>query len=58
MRIQPHFQTLKLGYILKRMEPYIGLSRSIRSVIEQVRLGDLPVTYNMGQTLVIARKSM
>jgi SAM-dependent methyltransferase len=58
LRIQPHFQTLKLGYILKRLEPYIGLSRSIRSIVERVSLGDLPVTYNMGQTLVVARKSI
>jgi hypothetical protein len=58
LRIQPHFQTLRLGYILKRMEPYAGLSRPIRSVIEWVGLGGLPITYNMGQTLVVARKSL
>jgi 2-polyprenyl-3-methyl-5-hydroxy-6-metoxy-1,4-benzoquinol methylase len=58
LRIRPHFQTLRLGYILKRMEPYIGISRPIRSTIEWAHLGDLPVTYNMGQTLVVARKSI
>jgi hypothetical protein len=57
LRIQPHFQTLKLGYVLKRMEPYAGVSRPIRSVVESVGLGNFPFTYNMGQTLVVARKS-
>jgi 2-polyprenyl-3-methyl-5-hydroxy-6-metoxy-1,4-benzoquinol methylase len=57
LRIQPHFQTLKLGYILKRMEPYAGMSRPIRSVVESVGMGNMPFTYNMGQTLVVARKS-
>jgi 2-polyprenyl-3-methyl-5-hydroxy-6-metoxy-1,4-benzoquinol methylase len=56
IRMQPHFQALKLGYILKRMTPYVGLSRPIRTVVEGVGLGGLPVTYNMGQTLVVARK--
>src|SRR5260370_1674 len=58
LRIRPHFQTLRLGYILKRMEPYIGITRPIRSTVEWAHLGDLPVTYNMGQTLVVARKSI
>jgi len=58
LRIQPHFQTLRLGYILKRMEPYVKLSRPIRSIVERASLGDLPVTYNMGQTLVVASKSI
>jgi 2-polyprenyl-3-methyl-5-hydroxy-6-metoxy-1,4-benzoquinol methylase len=58
VRIQPHFQSLKLGYVLKRMGPYVALSRPIRSIIEGVGLGNLPVTYNMGQTLVVARKSI
>ena len=57
VRIQPHFQSLKLGYILKRMEPYVGLSRPLRACVEGIGLGGLPVTYNMGQTLVVARKS-
>jgi SAM-dependent methyltransferase len=57
LRIQPHFQALKLGYILKRMEPYLALSRPLRAMVEGIGLGGVPVTYNMGQTLVVARKS-
>ena len=57
LRIQPHFQALKLGYILKRMEPYLALSRPLRSMVEGIGLGGVAVTYNMGQTLVVARKS-
>jgi len=56
VRIKPHFQSLKFGYILKRMGPYVALSRPLRSIVEAVGLGNLPVTYNMGQTLVVARK--
>jgi 2-polyprenyl-3-methyl-5-hydroxy-6-metoxy-1,4-benzoquinol methylase len=58
VRIQPHFQSLKLGYILKRITPYFGLARPLRRIVESVGLGSLPFTYNMGQTLVAARKSM
>jgi len=57
VRMKPHFQALKLGYILKRMEPYVGVSRHLRSLVEGVGLGGVAVTYNMGQTLVVARKS-
>jgi 2-polyprenyl-3-methyl-5-hydroxy-6-metoxy-1,4-benzoquinol methylase len=57
LRIQAHFQALKLGYILKRMEPYMALSRQVRSLVEALGLGGIAVTYNMGQTLVVARKS-
>jgi SAM-dependent methyltransferase len=57
VRIRPHFQSLKFGYILKRMEPYVALSRPVRALVEGVGLGNLPLTYNMGQTLVVARKS-
>ena len=57
LRIKPHFQALKLGYILKRMEPYLALSRPVRAMVEGVGLGGVAVTYNMGQTLVVARKS-
>ena len=58
LRIRPHFQSLKLGYVLKRMGPYVALSRPVRSIVEGVGLGNLPVTYNMGQTLVVASKSI
>jgi SAM-dependent methyltransferase len=58
VRTQPHFQSLKLGYVLKRMGPYISMSRPIRSIVEAVGLGNVPVTYNMGQMLVVARKSI
>jgi hypothetical protein len=57
VRIQPHFQALKLGYILKRMEPYMAPSRHVRALVEATGLGGIAVTYNMGQTLVVARKA-
>lgn len=57
LQIRPHFQALQLGYILKRMEPYMAPSRHVRAVVEATGLGGIAVTYNMGQTLVVARKA-
>lgn len=56
LKIQPHFQTLKLGYILKRTEHYVGLVKPVGRAVDATSLGNLPFTYNMGQTLVVARK--
>ena len=54
--IRPHFQTLPLGYILRRMTPYVGAAAFLRKFVEAIGLGGVPFYYNMGQTLVVARK--
>ncbi len=54
--IRPHWQTLELGYVLKRMTPYFRLARLPKAAAEKVGLGTLPITYWMGQTQVVAQK--
>lgn len=52
----PHWQTLELGYILKRMTPYFGLARHLKTGVEKIGLSSLPLTYWIGQTHVVAQK--
>ncbi|EQC45756.1 methionine biosynthesis protein MetW-like protein [Bacteriovorax sp. BSW11_IV] len=54
--ISPYYQTLELGYVLKRAESYFGFFKYFRKAVELLRLDKLPCTYYIGQTLVIARK--
>lgn len=56
VRIRPHWQTLELRYILKRMAVYVPLVRFFGAAAEKIGLGSLPVTYWMGQTQVVARR--
>lgn len=55
--IGPHWQTLELGYVLFRMTPYVPFAKSIKSLVEKVGLGHMPLTYWMGQTKVVSRKN-
>lgn len=54
--ISPYYQTLELGYVLKRAESYFSFFKFFRSLVEFLKLEKLPITYYIGQTLVIARK--
>jgi 2-polyprenyl-3-methyl-5-hydroxy-6-metoxy-1,4-benzoquinol methylase len=57
VKIKKHFQTLSLGYILFRMEPYIkSLSHIAENVASALKLSNIQIPYWMGQTLVLARK--
>jgi 2-polyprenyl-3-methyl-5-hydroxy-6-metoxy-1,4-benzoquinol methylase len=50
-----HWQSLELGYILFRMEPYMaGLSKLGKTLVESVGLNNLHIPYWMGQELVVA----
>lgn len=52
-----HWQTLELGYILFRMEAYLGgLARLLGRIVKALRLSRLQIPYWMGQMLVIAEK--
>lgn len=56
MRIEPYDQTLKLGYVLERATPYVPPVGLLRPLIGAIGLSETPFTYNIGQTIVIARK--
>lgn len=58
LSLAPHWQTLEMGYALKRATPYFGLAKSLRSFVEKVGLGNIGLTYWIGQTKVVARKTL
>lgn len=50
-----HWQSLELGYILFRMQPYIpGLSRLGTRIVSSLKIQHLQIPYWMGQMLVLA----
>jgi len=52
-----HWQKLELGYILFRMEAYLGgYARFLGRVVKALRLSTLQIPYWMGQMLVISEK--
>lgn len=54
-RFKMHWQSLELGYILFRMEPYLsGLARLGAKIAKALKLEHLQIPYWMGQTLVLA----
>ncbi len=57
IKIKPHIQTLSLGYLAKRLEPYNKtLSGLSTKLIRFLGLEKFEVPYWLGQTLVVARK--
>ncbi|MGD8561507.1 MAG: class I SAM-dependent methyltransferase [Desulfarculaceae bacterium] len=56
--LQKHWQTLELGYIMRRMEPYLGaVARLGGKGVRALGLGKASIPYWMGQTLVISRRN-
>jgi hypothetical protein len=54
---RPHLQTLELGYVAMRAQPYLGpLGRLGRGVVSALRLDHAPFLYWVGQTMMLARK--
>jgi SAM-dependent methyltransferase len=51
----PCFQTLPFGYVVQRAVPYLRPLAILPPVIKGIGLSKLPLTYNMGQTLVVAK---
>jgi 2-polyprenyl-3-methyl-5-hydroxy-6-metoxy-1,4-benzoquinol methylase len=56
VKIKPFWQTLELGYTLDRAAPYFGVCRLLSKVVKALGLGSVPLTYNMGQSMVISRR--
>lgn len=57
IKIKPHFQELEAGYIFFRGKSYNNLIGSVgESIVKILGMGNRPVPYWLGQTLVIARK--
>jgi 2-polyprenyl-3-methyl-5-hydroxy-6-metoxy-1,4-benzoquinol methylase len=52
-----HWQSLELGYILFRMEAYLGgFARFLGRIVKSLKLSGLQIPYWMGQMLVVAEK--
>jgi len=51
-----HWQTLELSYVLQRITPYFSIAGYIKTFIEKIGIGSIPITYWIGQTQVIARR--
>lgn len=57
VHVGPHWQKLKLSYLLFRASQYISFASYLKHVVDAAGLGKLGTTYNMGQTLMVAEKS-
>jgi 2-polyprenyl-3-methyl-5-hydroxy-6-metoxy-1,4-benzoquinol methylase len=54
---RPHLQTLEMGYVAMRAQPYLGPLGSLgRGVVSALRLDHAPFLYWVGQTMMLARK--
>ena len=53
---KPFWQILEMGYILERISHLFPAFSGIRKVVSKLSLDTLPVTYTLGQTLILARK--
>jgi SAM-dependent methyltransferase len=55
---RPHLQTLELGYVAMRAQPYLGpLGPVGRAVVDALHIGRAPFLYWVGQTMFLARKT-
>ncbi|MBF0132867.1 MAG: class I SAM-dependent methyltransferase [Magnetococcales bacterium] len=55
--IRTHWQKLALGYLLKRASAYFPVVGHLARWVENRRIGRYAVSYNMGQTLVVATRN-
>ncbi len=56
IEITPHFQTLALGYAVKRAAGILPLIKPFEKLLNWIGLGRVPFVYNMGQSLFVAQK--
>jgi len=51
-----HWQTLEMAYVLKRASAYHSAFGTLKVLVERVGLGRVPMTYYLGQKMVVAEK--
>ena len=56
IEMHPYWQTLELGYALQRARNILSYFAPVEKLVHLIKLSDLPFTYNMGQSLIVARK--
>lgn len=56
MEVKPFWQTLQLGYVLKRAGSYFWVFGTLERLVGAVGLYEMPMKYNMGQSFLVARK--
>jgi 2-polyprenyl-3-methyl-5-hydroxy-6-metoxy-1,4-benzoquinol methylase len=56
VEMRPYFQSLPLGYVYQRARQIIPLPKFFEKVLQWCRLSQRQFTYQMGQTLLVARK--
>ena len=54
--IAPHWQQLQFGYVLQRAGVLVPPVKVLEKIANGIGVGSVPFTYNMGQTLVVARR--
>jgi 2-polyprenyl-3-methyl-5-hydroxy-6-metoxy-1,4-benzoquinol methylase len=54
---RPFWQTLQLGYVLKRASAYFSVFGLAQKATDALRLSGIPLTYNIGQSFVLARRT-
>ena len=54
--IEPYYQSLELGYIPDRAGKIVFLVKWLEIAVKTLGLGQIPITYYIGQTLLIAPK--
>jgi hypothetical protein len=57
IEIRPYWQTLELGYALQRASKILSFFTPVEKLVYLLKLNDVPLTYNMGQSLIVAKKS-
>ena len=56
LHMRAYWQSLTFGYLFTRLSKYLPVSR-LSPFVHRSTLGSISITYNMGQTLVIATKA-
>lgn len=49
----PHFQSLEIGYVLKRAKKYFSIFKFIELMFSKLKINHIPFIYNLGQTTFI-----